>query len=174
LKYIFKIIILLLLTTFFLQATIIEKRVSSNNDMVFIITGTGKRVAESYDGSANKAPLLHIEYGEETKDFGDVPNTYTHVSHEIDENLYLGNSVPDGETNQQSSNHATGDGDDDNDGVVGVVPTLTVGDSSYTPFIVNGSSVRIKLHGDRGALEEGAVRSSFIKAIGEAFKITQR
>ena len=37
---------------------------SSGNDMVFIVTGTGtgKRTAESYNGSSSKAPLLHIEY----------------------------------------------------------------------------------------------------------------
>jgi len=29
---------------------------------VIIITGTGKRVAESYNGDAPGAPLLHIEY----------------------------------------------------------------------------------------------------------------
>ena len=30
--------------------------------MVIIITGTGQRCAESYNGSSSKAPLLHIEY----------------------------------------------------------------------------------------------------------------
>lgn len=35
---------------------------SSGQAMVFIITGSGKRVAESYDGSHSNAPLLHIEY----------------------------------------------------------------------------------------------------------------
>ena len=30
--------------------------------MVLIVTGTGVRTAESYDGSSSKAPLLHIEY----------------------------------------------------------------------------------------------------------------
>jgi hypothetical protein len=30
--------------------------------MVLIITGTGKRVAKSYDGSSAGAPLLHVEY----------------------------------------------------------------------------------------------------------------
>ncbi len=34
----------------------------SDNTMVFIITGTGKRVAESYDGEPTKAPLLYVEY----------------------------------------------------------------------------------------------------------------
>jgi hypothetical protein len=35
---------------------------SSDNAMVLIITGTGERVAESYDGSSAAAPLLHVEY----------------------------------------------------------------------------------------------------------------
>ena len=35
---------------------------TSGNPMVFIITGSGKRVAKSYNGSANLAPQLHIEY----------------------------------------------------------------------------------------------------------------
>ena len=35
---------------------------SALNDMAFIITGTGTRTAESFEGGAAKAPLLHIEY----------------------------------------------------------------------------------------------------------------
>jgi len=35
---------------------------SAGNDMVFIIEGTGKRVAESYDGYSSKAPLLHVAF----------------------------------------------------------------------------------------------------------------
>ena len=34
----------------------------SGGSMVFIITGSGKRVAESFNGSSSKAPLLHVEY----------------------------------------------------------------------------------------------------------------
>ena len=34
---------------------------TAGNDLVLIITGTGKRVAESYDGKAAAAPLLHVE-----------------------------------------------------------------------------------------------------------------
>ncbi len=34
----------------------------ANNSMVFIISGSGKRVAESYDGEQGAAPLLHVEY----------------------------------------------------------------------------------------------------------------
>lgn len=35
---------------------------SAGNDMVFIVTGSGRRAAESYNGSSSKAPLLHVEY----------------------------------------------------------------------------------------------------------------
>lgn len=35
---------------------------ASGNSMVFIIEGSGKRVADSYDGNTGTAPLLHIGY----------------------------------------------------------------------------------------------------------------
>ncbi len=35
---------------------------ASGNSLVIIVTGAGKRVAESYDGDQNGAPLLHVEY----------------------------------------------------------------------------------------------------------------
>ena len=35
---------------------------SSGNAMAFIITGTGERTAESYDGDQAGAPTLHVEY----------------------------------------------------------------------------------------------------------------
>jgi hypothetical protein len=35
---------------------------SAGNDLAIIITGTGKRVAEAYEGSFQGAPLLHVEY----------------------------------------------------------------------------------------------------------------
>ena len=35
---------------------------TSGNDMAFMISGNGKRTAESYDGSSSTAPLLHVEY----------------------------------------------------------------------------------------------------------------
>ncbi len=42
-----------------------------NNDIVFVISGSGRRAAESYDGEAANAPLLHIEYA------ADLPPTNT-------------------------------------------------------------------------------------------------
>jgi hypothetical protein len=35
---------------------------SSGNSLAIIITGSGERVAESYDGDPNGAPLLHVKY----------------------------------------------------------------------------------------------------------------
>jgi hypothetical protein len=35
---------------------------SAGNALVLIVTGSGKRVAESYNGVAAAAPLLHVEY----------------------------------------------------------------------------------------------------------------
>ncbi len=35
---------------------------SSGNDLAIIVSGTGERTAESYNGSSSKAPLLHVEY----------------------------------------------------------------------------------------------------------------
>lgn len=32
------------------------------NDMVFLVTGSGTRTAEAFEGGADKAPMLHIEY----------------------------------------------------------------------------------------------------------------
>jgi hypothetical protein len=38
-----------------------------NNDLGFTITGTGRRVAESYNGSQSGAPLLHVKYSTDTE-----------------------------------------------------------------------------------------------------------
>ena len=35
---------------------------AANNSLVIIITGSGERTAESYNGTSSAAPLLHIEY----------------------------------------------------------------------------------------------------------------
>jgi hypothetical protein len=35
---------------------------SSGNDMAIFVTGSGVRIARAYDGTASKAPLIHIEY----------------------------------------------------------------------------------------------------------------
>ncbi len=105
-----------------------------NNKNDLIIDGSSVTLKFTSDGSvAREGVTITIESlgCNEDYDFGDAPNQYTHVSHKISPNLYLGNSVPDAEADQQSSADASGDGDDDNDGAI-ELPTLTVGDNSYT------------------------------------------
>jgi chitodextrinase len=36
---------------------------ASGNSLALVVTGTGRRTAEAFDGSSPQAPLLHIEYG---------------------------------------------------------------------------------------------------------------
>jgi hypothetical protein len=45
-----------------IQEVIYRPDWTSGNSIVIIITGTGKRTAESYNGVASAAPLLHVEY----------------------------------------------------------------------------------------------------------------
>ncbi len=35
---------------------------ASGNSLVLVVTGTGTRTAESYEGGVDRAPVLHIEY----------------------------------------------------------------------------------------------------------------
>jgi hypothetical protein len=64
-------------------------------------------------------------------DYGDAEDVYTHVSHKISDDLYLGERKPDAEADQQSSNDASGDGEDDNDGVINLIP-LYIDSNIYT------------------------------------------
>lgn len=55
---------------------------NSGNDLAFILSGSGERTAESFDGVSSQAPLLHIEY-EESGSGGGNPVTetlYTRIS----------------------------------------------------------------------------------------------
>jgi parallel beta-helix repeat protein len=56
----------------------------AGNSLVFIITGTGKRVADSYNGSATAAPLLHVEYAT-----GPAANQAPSVNAGADQNVTL-------------------------------------------------------------------------------------
>lgn len=62
---------------------------TSGNDMNIIITGSGQRIAEAWDGDANAAPQLRIEYL-----IGNFP--YITVDVASSENVYLGAVVYDG------------------------------------------------------------------------------
>ena len=53
-----------------IQQVVDQQNWTSGNSLVIIITGSGKRVAESYNGSSSAAALLHVEYAT-----GPPPNT---------------------------------------------------------------------------------------------------
>jgi hypothetical protein len=60
--------------------TIVQEIVSrtgwaSGNSMVFIITGTGKRTAESYEGLASGAALFYVEYALPTTKTATIPSS---------------------------------------------------------------------------------------------------
>jgi PKD repeat protein len=59
----------------------------SGNAMVFVITGSGERTAEAYDGSTSGAPLLHVVFG------GAGGNTAPSVSAGPDRSIQLGQSA---------------------------------------------------------------------------------
>jgi hypothetical protein len=45
-----------------IQAIVSRPGWSSGNALVIIVTGSGERVAESYEGDPAGAPLLHVVY----------------------------------------------------------------------------------------------------------------
>ena len=45
-----------------IQETVNRPGWTSSNSLVIIITGTGTRTAEAYDGNQAGAPILHVEY----------------------------------------------------------------------------------------------------------------
>jgi hypothetical protein len=71
-----------------IQEIVLRQDWSSGNSLVIIITGTGKRVAESYNGSSSGAPLLHVEYAT-----GPVPNRAPDVNAGPDQTVTLPNDA---------------------------------------------------------------------------------
>ena len=62
-----------------------------SNSMVLTISGSGRRVAESYDGSKTAAPRLHIEYTtSQGSDDDEKPDSATSLEPPIDEPDYGG------------------------------------------------------------------------------------
>ena len=58
---------------------------NAGNAMAFIIEGTGKRVAKSYNGSTSQAPLLHVEYTKDAVDHS-VEIRVSHGDDDAEEN----------------------------------------------------------------------------------------
>ena len=68
-----------------IQAVVTQQNWTSGNSLVIIITGSGKRVAESYNGSSSAATLLHVEYAT-----GPPPNTPPVVNAGTDDTVAWG------------------------------------------------------------------------------------
>ena len=68
-----------------IQAVVTQQNWTSGNSLVIIITGSGKRVAESYNGSSSAATLLHVEYAT-----GPPPNTPPVVNAGADDTVAWG------------------------------------------------------------------------------------
>ncbi len=88
---------------------------SSGNSLVLIVTGSGKRTAEAYEGSASQAPLLVVEYSETSS--GSVSSRVASGKDDAEENastgaVQLGSSdlelVTDGTVNQKVGMRFTG------------------------------------------------------------------
>ena len=77
----------------------------SGNALVLIINGTGERVAESYDGDASAAPLLHIEYStsNDTPHSADTNSNWNISQPEVDSFISL--------YNNNNNTEATANGD---------------------------------------------------------------
>ncbi len=68
---------------------------SSGNSVVVIFTGTGKRVAEAYDGNQAEAPLLHIEYSVAQGNQSPTVNAGADQSITLPDNAILNGTVTD-------------------------------------------------------------------------------
>ena len=66
---------------------------AGGNSMVFLISGSGQRQAESYEGSAANAVLLHVEYSSPASALGIHEAEFASLSGTIAENVYTGYSA---------------------------------------------------------------------------------
>jgi len=71
-------------------AVIVQELINQNgyiedNPLVFLIEGTGKRVAESFDGSSQHAPMLVVTYSEGTNTY-DCPQLGLNIGAPCDDN----------------------------------------------------------------------------------------
>jgi hypothetical protein len=119
----------------------------SGNKLSLIITGSGERTAESYNGSSSKAPLLYITYDDDSNGGGE-PQTATL-------NKRITSSLNDVEEKSNGSMYTNSSDlelvNDDNDQTIGLrftgiqIPQGSVIENAYIQFTVDevstGSSV---------------------------------
>ncbi|MGA1843834.1 MAG: PilC/PilY family type IV pilus protein [bacterium] len=81
---------------------------NSGNAMAFIITGSGCRIAESYDGESGAAPLLHVEYIHSGTHVLDVRVSHSHDDAEEASNGNVSRSSSDLELVRDGSDQIVG------------------------------------------------------------------
>jgi hypothetical protein len=107
---------------------------TANSNMAFMITGTGKRVADSHEGGSERAPKLHIEYrigGVETN------TTDTNTTDEITDNNGTDNNTTDGQIDNNTTdggvdNNTTDGGGTDNNATNGGSDSDYIGAITFT------------------------------------------
>ncbi len=78
-----------------LQQVIDRPGWANGNAVVFIITGSGKRVADSFEGGANNAPILYVEYGSGSANLPPVVNARADSTFLADSATLDGNVIDD-------------------------------------------------------------------------------
>ena len=140
----------------------------SDNSIIFIITGTGKRVAKSYDGEPKKAPLLYVEYISEevTQNRVDFEENQAHLDVRDENNEEVShNSKPNSEQLLSESDESGNS-----------TPSIT--SFSVTPSNSNSKSVTIAAAGDiacdpdssRFNDGDGTESSCHMKAVAEVIE----
>jgi hypothetical protein len=92
---------------------------SANSDMAFMITGTGKRVADSYEGGANRATKLHIEFtvgGDDDNSTNDNGGDNNDTDGGTDNNTTDGGGDNNGNSGDDNNNTDNGNNNNNNGG----------------------------------------------------------
>ncbi|CAA6818517.1 MAG: Unknown protein [uncultured Sulfurovum sp.] len=70
---------------------------NNGNAMAFIISGNGKRVADSYDGSSSKAPYLHVEFNDCSDPSSETSSATCYALTDNNKKLYKVSMIPNGD-----------------------------------------------------------------------------
>jgi hypothetical protein len=145
----------------------------AGNDMAFVITGSGTRTAEAYEGGAARAPLLHIEWSPGEPDTT-APTVLT---------VTIDNSssppppppptsgiirVPEDYATIQEAVNAAGDGD-----------TVLVGPGTYSGgIVISGKSITLASHyhttGDASLIDQTIISDGGVRVDASAPNTTVR
>ena len=141
---------------------------SSGNSLTILITGTGERTAESFDGNPLAAPILHIEYIPD----GPLPNLQPSASNDFETTLKDTPIIIDVLLND---NDVNGDNSSSEADVANMVDSfnpefiITVGDNTYNsnPLDINIGQYYSDYMGNyNGAYGSGSEINRFFPSLG--------